>query len=74
MAKKRKTKRRPRIGTQVETQPIKMYEYDYAEIQVGISKDEILAQLNAMGAQGWLAFHAFSSGGFYHFTFAREVV
>jgi len=74
MAKKRKTRRTSRSGpVQVETQPIKMFEYNYTDIQVGLPKEEIIAQLNSLGAEGWLAFHAHDSGGFYHFLFAREV-
>jgi len=75
MAKKRKTKakRRPRMGTQVEAAPFKMYEYNKVDIQVGTSSEDIISQLNALGLQGWLAYHAFEAGGFYQFLFTREV-
>jgi len=75
MAKKRKAKRRTsrREPIQVEAQPVKMFEYTYNDIQVGLPKEDILTQLNALGLEGWLCFHCHDSGGFYHFLFAREV-
>lgn len=73
-AKKRKTRSRPRIGTTVESAPIKKYEYNHLEIQIGVTAEDVTSQLNALGLEGWLAYHAFESGGFYHFLFTREVV
>jgi len=77
MAKKRKAKRKspPRMGTTELAQPVKKFEYTFYEVQTGtITTDELIDALNTLGGAGWLAYSAFSSGGFYHFLFAREVV
>ena len=69
-----KKRRKPRIGTHVETQPIEQFEYYYFDVQVGtFTKDQLMQQLTDLGLQGWLAYSAFESGGFYHFLFTRKV-
>lgn len=73
MVKKSKPKPKAKPVPRPKPELVPGYEYTYIEVGTSLTKDEIVIEVNRMGAQGWKFVQAEHAGGMYRIWLEREV-